>query len=214
MGTGDRSLAAGSGGSLDWSRAEASDLEGMKQATYEDVLAAPENKVAEILDGELFLSPRPAPRHAVAAARLGAVLNNAFDHGRDGPGGWWILGEPELHFGKHVVVPDIGGWRRERMPVIPEEPFFSTAPDFVCEVLSPSTERFDRGRKLRIYAEAGVAHAWLLNPIEHTLEVLRLREGSWTIAAVLTGSEAARAEPFEAIVLELGSLWPDAPAEG
>ena len=182
----------------------------MKEATYDDVLAAPENKVAEILDGELFLSPRPAPRHSVAASRLGMVLGNAFDRGRDGPGGWWILGEPELHLGKHVLVPDLAGWRRERMPAIPDEAFFSLAPDFVCEVLSPSTERFDRGKKIRIYAEAGVPHAWLVNPTERTLEVLRLRDGAWTIAAVCTGSAAVRAEPFEAIVLELGSLWPDA----
>ncbi len=210
MGIDDRSLAAAADGGLDWTSEKAS----MKRATYDDVLAAPENKVAEILDGELFLSPRPAPRHAVAAARLGAVLNNAFDRGRDGPGGWWILGEPELHLGEHVVVPDIGGWRRERMAVIPDEAFFSLAPDFVCEVLSPSTERFDRGRKLRIYAAAGVAHAWFVNPRERTLEVLRLRDGAWTIAAVLTGSETARVEPFEAIVLELGSLWPDPSPEG
>ena len=213
MSMSDRSLAAGSGGSLDWS-AEASEPEDMKQATYEDVLSAPENKVAEILDGELFLSPRPAPRHSAAASSLGMVLGSAFHRGREGPGGWWILDEPELHLGKHVVVPDIGGWRRERLPVIPDEPFFSLAPDFVCEVLSPSTERFDRGRKLRIYAAAGVAHAWLVNPVEHTLEVLRLREGSWTIAAVHTARETARAEPFEAIVLELGSLWADPSPKG
>ncbi len=213
MGNGDRSLAAGAGGSLDWSDAERSERDPLKEATYADVLAAPENKVAEILDGELFVSPRPAPRHAVVGSRLGIVLGNAFDRGRDGPGGWWILDEPELHFGKQVLVPDIGGWRRERMTAIPDEAFFSLPPDFVCEVLSPATERFDRGKKLRIYAEAAVAHAWLVNPRERTLEVLRLREVSWTIVAVLTGSEAARAEPFEAIVLELGSLWPDpAPA--
>jgi len=214
MGTGDRNLAVGSGGSLDWSRAEASEQELVKRATYDDVLAAPENKVAEILDGELFLSPRPAPRHGVVSSRLGMVLGNAFDRGRDGPGGWLLIDEPELHFAEHVVVPDLGGWRRERMPALPQEAFFSLAPDFVCEVLSPSTERFDRGRKLRIYAAAGAAHAWLVNPMERTLEVLRLREGAWTIAAVLTGSEAGRVEPFEAIVLELGSLWPDPPSEG
>ena len=100
------------------------------------------------------------------------------------------------------------------MSQIPDEAFFVLAPDFVCEVLSPSTERFDRGRKLRIYAEAGVAHAWFVNPRERTLEVLRLREGVWTIAAVFTGSETVRAEPFEAIALELGSLWPDPVPEG
>jgi Uma2 family endonuclease len=183
----------------------------MKRATYEDVLNAPENKVAEILDGELFLSPRPAPRHAVAYARLLSGLGMPFDRGQSGPGGWWILGEPELHLGEHVVVPDVAGWRRERMPAMPEEAYFPLAPDWVCEVLSPSTERIDRSRKLRIYAEASVAHVWLVNPVERTLEVLRLRDGAWTIVAVFSGSDAIRAEPFEALELELGALWVDPP---
>jgi Uma2 family endonuclease len=78
-------------------------------------------------------------------------------------------------------------------------------------VLSPSTERIDRGRKLRIYASTGVAHAWLLNPIERTLEVLRLREGAWTIVAVFTGSEPVRAEPFDAVALDLAGLWVEPP---
>ena len=180
----------------------------MKRATYEDVLNAPENKVAEILDGELFLSPRPAPRHAVASSRLGSILGGSFDEGGgDGPGGWWILDEPELHFGEQVVVPDLAGWRRERMPLIPDEAFFSLAPDWVCEVLSPSTERADRGRKLRIYAEAGVAHVWLVKPTDHTLEVLRLRDGAWQIDGVWEDSAVARLEPFEALELELRRLW-------
>ena len=109
-----------------------------------------------------------------------------------------------------MVVPDLAGWRRERLPAMPEEAFFSLAPDWVCEVLSPSTERIDRGRKLRIYAEAGVAHAWLVNPVERTLEVLRLRDGAWTIVAVCSDSDTVRVEPFEAIELELGRLWADA----
>jgi Uma2 family endonuclease len=183
----------------------------MKRATYEDVLNAPENKVAEILDGELFLSPRPAPRHAVASSRLGRVLG-PFDEGPGGPGGWWILDEPELHFGEQVVVPDLAGWKRERMPTMPDEAFFTLPPDWVCEVLSPSTERIDRSRKLRIYAEAGVVYAWLVNPVERTLEVLRLRERAWTIVAVLTGSDVVRAEPFDAIEVGLGDLWVDPPA--
>jgi Uma2 family endonuclease len=174
------------------------------------VLSAPENKVAEILDGELFLSPRPASRHSVAASRLGSALV-PFDYGHEGPGGWWIINEPELHFGENVIVPDLAGWRRERMPAIPDVAFFSLAPDWVCEVLSPSTERIDRSRKLRIYAEAGVAHAWLVNPVERTLEVLRLRDGAWTIVAVCTGSDAVRVEPFEAIELALDRLWIDSP---
>jgi Uma2 family endonuclease len=184
----------------------------MKRATYEDVLNAPENKVAEILDGELFLSPRPAPRHAVAHSRLLGALGKPFDDGVGGPGGWWILTEPELHFGEQVVVPDLAGWRRERLPAMPEEAFFSLAPDWVCEVLSPSTGRIDRGRKLRIYAEAGVAQAWFVNPLERTLEVLRLREGAWTIVAVCSDSDTVRIEPFEAIELALGRLWADPPA--
>lgn len=183
----------------------------MKRATYEDVLNAPENKVAEILDGELVLSPRPAPRHSVASSRLGGILQ-PFDDGPGGPGGWWMLDEPELHFGEHVVVPDIAGWRRERMPVLPDEAYFTLAPDWVCEVLSPSTNKYDRSRKLRIYAEAGVAHAWLVDPVERTLEVLRLKDGVWTIVGVCVDSDVVRIHPFEAIQIELARLWPDTPA--
>jgi Uma2 family endonuclease len=179
----------------------------MKRATYEDVLNAPEHKVAEILDRELFLSPRPAPPHAIASAALGALIGSPFGQGIGGPGGWWVLGEPELHLGEHVVVPDLAGWRRERMPAVPEEAFFTLAPDWVCEVLSPSTERIDRGRKLRIYAEAGVAHAWFVKPTDRTLEVFRLRDGAWTMVGVWEDAAVVRAEPFEALELELRRLW-------
>ena len=181
----------------------------MKRATYEDVLNAPENKVAEILDGELVLSPRPSSRHAVTASAIGMAIGNAFQQGVGGPGGWWILDEPELHFGEHVVVPDLAGWRREHMPAIPDVAFFTLAPDWVCEVLSPSTERIDRGRKLRIDAEAGVRHAWLVKPLDRTLEVLRLHDGAWMIVAVWEHTAVVRAEPFEAIELDLGRLWLD-----
>ncbi len=173
-------------------------------------LNAPENKVAEILDGELFLSPRPGLRHSLAASTLGSTLGEPFGRGRGGPGGWWVLDEPELHFGVDVVVPDLAGWRRERLPAVPDAPWLSLAPDWVCEVLSPSTARIDRGRKLRVYAKAGVGHLWFLDPNEQTLEVLRLREGAWTIVDVHTGGAAVRAEPFEGVELVLGELWPDA----
>ena len=203
-------IAGASGGGIDCSESNSTEPDTMKRATYEDVLNAPENKVAEILDGELFLSPRPAPRHSVAATRLATVVGTSFDdgvRGPGGPGGWWILAEPELHFGEHVVVPDIAGWRRERMPGIPDGAYFTQAPDWVCEVLSPSTERIDRGRKLRIYAEAGVAHAWFVKPTDRSLEVMRLREGAWTIVGVWEESAVVRVEPFEAIELELKRLW-------
>lgn len=185
----------------------------MKRATYDDVLNAPEQEVAEILDGELVVSPRPALPHTAAASRLGSDLGGPFDRGRGGPGGWIILDEPELHFGEHVIVPDLAGWRRERLPSVPNRPWLDLAPDWVCEVLSPATEPIDRGRKLRIYAKAGVAHAWLLDPIERTLEVLRLRDGAWTIVVVLTGSEPVRAEPFDAVELDLAGLWVETPAQ-
>jgi Uma2 family endonuclease len=183
----------------------------VKRATYDDVLSAPENKVAEILDGELFLSPRPSPRHLVAAARLGFLLG-PLDEQHGSPGGWWILDEPELHLRDHVVVPDLAGWRRERMPAMPDTAFFELAPDWICEVLSPSTERIDRGRKLGVYAAAGIAHAWFVNPVEQTVEVLRLRDGAWTIVVVCSGAELARPEPFDVIDLPLGRLWAESPA--
>jgi Uma2 family endonuclease len=183
----------------------------MKRATYEDVLNAPENKVAEILDGELFLTPRPGYRHARAQAAVHGQLWGRFDNGQGGPGGWWLLTEPELRFGEQTIVPDIAGWRRERLPEIPDRPWLELPPDWVCEVLSPSTERTDRSRKLPIYAAAQVTHAWLVNPVEQTLEVLRLTEGAWTIVHVLAGAEVVHPEPFETIEFDLAALWGEAP---
>lgn len=112
---------------------------------------------------------------------------------------------------EHVIVPDLAGWRRERLPVLPDRPWLDVTPDWVCEVLSPSTEHIDRGLKLRLYAEAHVGHAWLLDPAERTLEVLRLRDGAWTIVAVCTGDEPVRVEPFAALPLPLADLWPGRP---
>jgi Uma2 family endonuclease len=184
-------------------------------ATYEDVLAAPENKVAEIIEGELVLSPRPASPHAVALAALHGEIAPPFARGRGGPGGWLILIEPELHFGEDILVPDLASWRRETMSVAPNAPFFTTRPDWVCEVLSPSTERWDRGYKVRLYARAGVTSAWLVNPLQHTLEILRLspdNPAQWTVLAVHAEDSKdakVRAEPFEALELELDVLWRD-----
>jgi len=182
---------------------------GARPATYSDLLALPEHVVGEIIDGELIVSPRPAPRHAVATSVLGGELNPPYHGGRGGPGGWWILFEPELHFRDDVLVPDLAGWRRTRLPAVPDEAYFTLAPDWICEVLSPGTARLDRQRKLAVYAREGVAHAWLLDPIERTLEVLRLEGRQWTIIAVHAGDEEVRAEPFEATSLPLARLWVD-----
>jgi Uma2 family endonuclease len=178
-----------------------------RPATYEDLIALPANLVAEIVDGELHASPRPAPRHAVAYARTTGLLGSAFDSGRGGPGGWWILAEPELHLGPDVLVPDVSGWRRTRMPHMPETAYFPLAPDWVCEILSPSTASLDRAKKLAIYAREGVGLAWLMDPIAKTLEVLRLEGGRWTILATHAGDATVRVEPFEAIEFGLGEFW-------
>lgn len=180
-----------------------------RPATYEDLVKLPDHLVAEIIDGELHASPRPAPRHAVAYARATGLLGSAFDSGRTGPGGWWILAEPELHLGPDVLVPDLAGWRRTRMPRVPETAYFPLAPDWICEVLSPSTASLDRTKKLAIYAREGVGHAWLIDPIARTLEILRLEAGRWTIIVTHAGEAAVRAEPFDAIEFNLGEFWAD-----
>jgi Uma2 family endonuclease len=185
-----------------------------RPATYDDLLQVPEHLVAEIVDGELYTSPRPAPRHAVAASVLGGQIGPPFHSGRGGPGGWWILFEPELHLGGDVLVPDLAGWRRHRLPAMPDAAWFTLAPDWVCEVLSPSTGRLDRLKKLPVYAREGVAHAWLVDPLQRTLELLRLEGGRWLLLGVHGDDDVLRAEPFEAVAIDLAPLWADvAPVE-
>jgi Uma2 family endonuclease len=180
-----------------------------QRATYADVLAAPPHMIAEIIDGELRLSPRPAGWHSSVASSLGEELGPPFKRGRGGPGGWLILDEPELHLGEDILVPDLAGWRRERMPHVPDQAYFTLAPDWICEVLSPSTEKTDRAEKLAIYAAAGVMHAWLVHPRNRTLEAMRLHEGKWLTLAVHRDDQKVRVEPFDAIELELSVLWAD-----
>jgi Uma2 family endonuclease len=178
-----------------------------RKASYADLAALPPHVVGEILDGELIVSPRPSSPHALATTKLQNRIGPPFDDGVGGPGGWWILFEPELHFGQDVVVPDLAAWRRERMPDVPDVAFFTLAPDWVCEVLSPSTERHDRGQKLRIYAREGVRNAWLVKPDARTLEVFRLDGDKWLLLGVHTSDALVRAEPFDAIELDLLALW-------
>lgn len=178
-----------------------------KPATYADIEALPDHVVGEIVNGKLHASPRPATPQAHVASTLGMDIGSSFQRGRGGPGGWWILDEPELHLDSDVLVPDLAGWRRERMPTLPRVPFIDLAPDWVCEVVSPSTARLDRTGKLPIYARATVAHAWLLDPDARTLEVFRRDGGHWVLLSTHAGDEQGRAEPFAAVELELGALW-------
>ena len=176
-------------------------------ALYDDVIEAPDDKIAEIVHGDLYLSPRPGPRHTNASSLLGAELVEAFHRGRRGPGGWWILDEPELHLGFDILVPDIAGFRRDRMPELPASAWFEIAPDWLCEVISASTERLDRDKKLPIYARAGVEHLWIVDPTVKTLEVLRRVAGEWRTIARHSGQVTISEPPFEAVAIELGPLW-------
>ncbi len=170
-------------------------------------MKVPDNMVAELIEGELYTSPRPAGAHTNAASALGFFLGPPFQFGRGGPGGWWIFDEPELHFNHNVLVPDLGGWRRARMPDYPQNHVFSIVPDWVCEVLSPSSGRLDRMKKMPIYAREGVGHAWILDPLQQTLEAYELEPNGWHLIATYGENEVVRIAPFEGIEIELALLW-------
>jgi Uma2 family endonuclease len=180
----------------------------IRRATYADLEAVPPHLVAEIVDGVLETHPRPRPGHGAAALGLGAELRAPFQRGKGGPGGWIFIAEPELHLGPDVVVPDIAGWRRDRLPAEPETAYIETAPDWVCEILSPSTERLDRGPKRRIYAEASVPHLWLLDPRSRVLEAFALVSGQWLLLATIEPGEEVRVAPFDAVGFPLDALFP------
>jgi Uma2 family endonuclease len=180
-----------------------------RYATYEDLFDLPEYVVGEIIYGRVVTHPRPAPKHAVAYSRLGGELFSPFDRGRGGPGGWWILDEPEIHLDGDILVPDLAGWRRERMPKLPETAWFDLAPDWLCEILSPSTARIDRTEKLPIYAKWGVAHVWLIDPDLRTLEAYENVAGRWQLIAALKDDAPVSLPPFDAITFPLGGLWAD-----
>ena len=179
-----------------------------RRATYQDVLNAPAHRVAEVIDGVLYTQPRPAAPHALASSSLGSDLSGPFQFGRGGPGGWWIIDEPELHLGDDILVPDLAGWRREQMPDYPDGANFTLAPDWVCEVLSASTRKIDLHGKRPIYAREGVAHVWLVDPVDRTLEAFELRNGQWVLFATAKDDDPVQLRPFEAITFSLADLWP------
>ncbi|HSY52657.1 MAG TPA: Uma2 family endonuclease [Thermoanaerobaculia bacterium] len=176
-------------------------------ATYRDLLKVPENMVAELIDGDLYTSPRPAGPHARFSSALGMDIGTPYDRGRGGPGGWWIIFEPELHLGEQVVVPDLAGWRRERMPRIPKDQRFIVTPDWVCEVISPSTARIDRGKKMDIYAGHAVPWLWIIDPIARLFEVFTLEGERWSRVHTYSGNDMVRADPFPEAEIDLASIW-------
>lgn len=178
-----------------------------REATFEDLESVPLHCVGEIVEGELYVSPRPASPHFRAASRLGMLLGGPFDLGQGGPGGWLIVDEPELHLGKDALVPDLAGWRREHMPEMPHIAAFTRAPDWVCEVISPSTEKLDREKKMTAYGREGVSHLWLVDPLRRVLEVYRLEQRRWSPQGHWSGEVTVHAEPFTVLPLKLATLW-------
>jgi Uma2 family endonuclease len=181
----------------------------LKPAGYEDLFDLPEHVVGEIINGRLVTHPRPAPRHARAYSVLGGELQGPYDQGRNGPGGWWILDEPEVHLMGDILVPDIAGWRRARLPRLPQTAWFELAPDWLCEILSPGTARVDRAEKLPIYARWGVAHVWLVDPDLRTLEAYENQAGRWVLLTTLKDDDAVCLPPFDAVSFGLAGLWAD-----
>lgn len=179
-----------------------------RNATYGDLLALPDDVRGEIIFGALYVHPSPAPPHGSSQFSLSVELGGPFQKGRGGPGGWWFMIQPELHLGPHVVQPDLAGWRQERMPTLPSAAYVDIAPDWVCEVLSPSMEGLDRGAKKRISSTYSIGHLWYLHPVERYLEVSALREGSWVHIDTFDDAIEFRAPPFEAVAFRLADLWP------
>lgn len=179
-----------------------------KEATYEDLYGLPEDVVGEIINGELIVTPRPSRMHGFSAYALGGELLPPYQFGRGGgPGGWVIIGEPEIKFGENYLVPDIAGWRRERFPQSEETNWISVSPDWITEILSPRSVRVDRIKKTAIYAEHGVSYLWLIDPLAKTLEVFRLEAGGWLLRSVFGESDEVRVEPFIDIEISLKNLW-------
>ena len=184
----------------------------LRYAVYEDLFDLPENIVGEILNGVLETHPRPAPRHAYASSSLGALIISPFDHGQRGAGGWVILDEPELHLDCNIMVPNIAGWRRERMPELPETAWFECVPDWVCEVISPSTGRIDRAVKMPLYAHYGVQYLWIVDPDQQTLEAYQLQSdkksgNNWMLLETLKDNQSVSLPPFTETSFDLSVLW-------
>ena len=176
-------------------------------ATYADLAALPDDVIGELVAGELWASPRPRTRHGRAAHRLSADLDGPFDRGRGGPGGWIFLPEPELHLDDDVIVPDVAGWRTMRWQPTGDEVGITTVPDWLCEILSPSTARLDRLHKMDAYARAGLDFLWLIDPALRTLEAYRLSDGRWLRLGTWADDAVARIAPFEAVELALADWW-------
>lgn len=179
-----------------------------KTSLYDDLVALPASLTGEILNGQLYAHPRPSGKHVLVSSNLGIEIGGPYHRGKGGPGGWWILQEPEVHFtlDEQVAVPDVAGWRKERMPTIPDGHKFDVVPDWICEILSPSTESVDREIKQPLYAQAGVQYLWLISPMQGTLEAFTVVNGNWTVQGVFSGDQKVSVEPFESVAITVNDL--------
>lgn len=185
-------------------------LDPTKPATYADLVALPEHVVGEIIDGVLYTQPRPAPKHAETESAMTMDVRDQFGRRRGGrgPGGWLVLVEPELHLGRHVLVPDLAGWKRDRLPEVPDTAHIVVTPDWVCEIVSPGTQGKDRLIKMPKYAEQGVPSLWLVDPLERTVESYRLQpDGHWLLLGTYGGNQTAAIPPFDAVAFDLREWW-------
>ena len=181
-------------------------------ATREDLDGLPDGVRGEILDGEVIVSPRPLARSGRAQAGIGRFVGGPFDFDPGGPGGWWIVVEPEVELSRHqVFVPDLAGWRRTTLPSLPSSRPLSVRPDWACEILSPSTERFDRVRKADVYLESGVGHYWLVDVERRVLEAWEAAAGRWSRFGAFGDGDIARIAPFDAVEIDVGRLFPPEP---
>ncbi len=179
-----------------------------KKATYEDLYRIPENVTGEIINGELILTPRPSRKHGFCATALGTAVTAPYQFGQaGGPGGWVFIIEPEVGLGEDILVPDLAGWKRERFPVEEDHNWISVAPDWVCEILSPGTFRSDKVKKMPLYADHGVSHIWLIDPVAMAADAFRLESGRWSLLGSFAENDKVRVEPFQEIEISLGDLW-------
>ena len=180
-----------------------------KSSLYDRLAALPTELTGEIINGQLRTQPRPAWPHALASSRLGSDIEGPYGRGHGGPGGWWIIDEPEVHFALdiEVTVPDIAGWRKQRMPNPPEGHKIQVVPDWICEIFSPSTKSIDREEKMPLYGRYGVSFGWLVDPKAHTLEAYKLVDEKWTPLGFFRDDDTVSVAPFDAIIIHLNELW-------
>lgn len=180
-------------------------------ATFADIEALPEGVVGEIIDGTLYTHARPRAGHMDLVGALIDGLRGPFQRGQNGPGGWWVLAEPGIEVeGAPEFNPDLAGWRRERMPVLPDGRC-KVVPDWACEILSPSTRAYDTRIKRPFYARIGIQHLWFIDPEARMITLSELQNGFWVDMGSYGDDEVIRAPPFDAIELRLGGLWKSLP---